>query len=73
MLTVARNAITEWSLTSGQAYRDPFNEVTLDVAITDPQGKESRIPAFWGGGANLESAVRVGPGRRAYLAQPVLG
>jgi hypothetical protein len=49
-LTVAQNAIAEWAYTSGTAYDDPFNEVTLDVMVTDPRGQECRVPAFWGGG-----------------------
>lgn len=31
-------------------YTDPFNQVTLDAIFTDPQGRESRVPAFWDGG-----------------------
>jgi hypothetical protein len=29
---------------------DPFNEVVLDVAVSDPDGNEQLIPAFWAGG-----------------------
>jgi hypothetical protein len=41
--------MTEWSFTSGKVYRDPFNEVDLDVVFTDPDGEEHRVPAFWSG------------------------
>ena len=41
--------MTEWSLASGKAYADPFNDVELDVIFTDPDGEERRVPAFWAG------------------------
>ncbi len=44
------NTVFEWGYTSGKVYSDPFNEVTLDVVITAPDGTESVIPAFWAGG-----------------------
>jgi len=44
-----QNCMTEWSFTSGSTYRDPFNEITLDVMFTDPGGEEHRVPAFWAG------------------------
>ena len=34
----------------GESYEDPFNDVELDVVVTDPEGREQRVPAFWGGG-----------------------
>jgi len=39
----------EWSYVSPPRYRDPFEEVTLDVLVTDPQGQTQRLPAFWEG------------------------
>ena len=45
-----QNCLVEWSYTSGKAYRDPFNEVELDVVFTDPDGQELTVPAFWAGG-----------------------
>ena len=46
---VAR-CVTEWEYSSGKAYRDPFNEVELDVVFSDTQGAEiQRVPAFWAG------------------------
>jgi len=39
--------MTEWSFTSDKAYRDPFDDVTLDMAFTDPDGEEHRVPAFF--------------------------
>ena len=43
------NQVMEWSYISGKSYADPFNEVVLDVVITEPDGNEKRVPAFWGG------------------------
>jgi len=41
--------MTEWAFTSSKVYKDPFNEVSLDVLFTDNDGKEYRVPAFWAG------------------------
>jgi hypothetical protein len=46
------NVMAELTFKSARAYRDPFNDVTLDAVFTDPGGKELRVPAFWAG-ANL--------------------
>lgn len=46
-----QNSPTEWSYTSAKQYRDPFNEVELDVIFSAPSGEEHRIPAFWAGGS----------------------
>ncbi|MEM2905843.1 MAG: DUF4038 domain-containing protein [Candidatus Bathyarchaeia archaeon] len=45
-----QNHAAEWSYTSTKAYTDPFNEVELDIVFTDPEGRETRVPAFWAGG-----------------------
>jgi hypothetical protein len=44
-----QHTTAEWNYSSGRAYRDPFNDVELDMIFTDPQGKEHRMPAFWAG------------------------
>jgi hypothetical protein len=44
-----QNNMTEWSFRSTKDYADPFNEVELDLLVTDPEGQERRIPAFWAG------------------------
>lgn len=49
MYYAIQNCMTEWSFTSGKAYSDPFNEVTLNVIFTDPSGDEHLTPAFWVG------------------------
>ena len=40
---------------------DPFNEVTLDLLVTDPAGQERAIPAFWAG--DRQWRVRYAPAR----------
>jgi hypothetical protein len=44
-----QHSAVEWAYPSGKAYRDPFNEVELDVIFADPQGQEHRMPTFWAG------------------------
>jgi len=50
MLYVQRNCIAEFAVESGAPYRDPFNDVVLDVVFTAPDGSRRRVPAFWSGG-----------------------
>jgi hypothetical protein len=45
------NVMTELTFTAARSYKNPFNDVALDVIFTDPNGKEFRVPAFWAGGA----------------------
>lgn len=49
MRFAVQNHSTEWSLRSGKAYGDPFNEVELDVVFETPSGVEQRVPAYWAG------------------------
>jgi hypothetical protein len=49
-LTTDANVMVEVAFASGRTYADPFNQVTLDVIFTEPQGAELRVPAFWAGG-----------------------
>jgi hypothetical protein len=49
-LTVEANCVAEVTLTTEKSYANPFLEVTLDAVITAPDGKKSRVPAFWAGG-----------------------
>src|SRR5262245_47278646 len=44
-----QHCVTEWSYSTGKTYSDPFNQVELDVLVTDPEGHEQRVPAFWAG------------------------
>src|SRR5262249_53171840 len=50
---------SEWGFRSTKAYADPFNDLELDVLITDPQGNQQRVPAFWQDG--MDWAVRYAP------------
>ncbi|NLF00974.1 MAG: DUF5060 domain-containing protein, partial [Anaerolineales bacterium] len=45
MLYAIQNQVAEWAYTSGKPYADPFNEVTLDVVFTGPDGRQQRVPA----------------------------
>ncbi len=44
-----QNQVVEWTYPSSKRYDDPFNEVTFDVDITDPDGHARTVPAFWRG------------------------
>jgi hypothetical protein len=57
------NRLVEFSFESAQQYRDPFNEITLDVVFTDPTGDKRRVPALWAGGATW----------RVRYASPIIG
>jgi len=46
---VGQNQMVEWAYRSTRPYADPFNEVDLDVLVTDPQGRTRVVPAFWAG------------------------
>jgi hypothetical protein len=59
VLTCAQHEIAEWVFRSERHRDDPFNEVELDMVITDPQGRLLRVPAFWAGGD--EWRVRFAP------------
>src|SRR6266853_2593486 len=43
------NVMIECAFRASQVYSDPFNQVTLDVIFSDPQGRQLRVPAFWAG------------------------
>src|SRR5687768_1512811 len=45
------NVMIEIPFTAAEKYADPFNDVTLDVTFSDPNGKDFRVPAFWAGGS----------------------
>ncbi len=44
--------VTEWNYLSEKQYLDPFNEVELDVIITDNKGGSWKVPTFWAGENN---------------------
>jgi hypothetical protein len=47
---VAVNRVAEIVLNSEKAYPNPFLEVRLDAMVTQPDGTQLRVPAFWAGG-----------------------
>lgn len=49
MRYAVQNCVSEWAYSTGKPYRDPANDVELDVLFTDPEGVERRVPAFWAG------------------------
>jgi len=49
LLKVEANRVVEVSLVSGKAYKNPFMEIELDAIVTQPSGKELRVPMFWAG------------------------
>jgi hypothetical protein len=42
--------MVEWTVESAKRYRDPFNDVDVDVVFTK-DGQSWRVPTFWRGGA----------------------
>lgn len=60
------NCVAEWTVTSGKAYADPFNEADVDAVVTAPDGSVQRVPAFWAGGRTWRvrySSVQAGTHR----------
>lgn len=47
--TTEANVMVEVTLPSKNSYSDPFNQVTLDILVTQPSGEQMRVPAFWAG------------------------
>ena len=41
--------VFEWSFVSARSIADPFHDISLDVIVSDPAGREQRVPAFWAG------------------------
>src|SRR5580700_8732429 len=59
VLTAEQNQPIEWAYRSQKTYKDPFNEVDVDVVFTREDGQQWRVPAFWAGGN--EWRVRFSP------------
>jgi hypothetical protein len=47
--TVIVNKPFEFALSAQQSYGDIFNEIEVDVVVTDSSGETWRVPAFWAG------------------------
>ena len=48
-LRTEANVSIELTFRASRAYSDPFNQVTVDIVVSDPSGRELRVPAFWAG------------------------
>jgi hypothetical protein len=62
-LQAEQNRVAEWALTTRRDYADP-SELELTAVVTDPEGAEHRVPAFWTGGGTWRvrySSPLVGP------------
>ena len=57
------NGVIEVTFTAEREYANPFNDVTLDLLVTDPGGRTQRIPAYWAGGNEW----------RGRYASPIVG
>lgn len=49
MYYAIQNCVLEFSFRSGKWYKDPFNEVELDVIFRGPDNSKKVVPAFWAG------------------------
>ena len=47
---VETNRVAEIALVSEKTYANPFTEIRLDAIVTQPDGNQLRVPAFWAGG-----------------------
>ena len=43
------NVMTELTFTAAKGHPDPFNELTVDMVVTDPANHTLRVPAFYAG------------------------
>ncbi len=68
--TTSGGGMIELGFTSATEYKDPFNEVELDVIFTTPSGTTLRVPAFWSGGKNWRVRYTSRePGRHAWRSE----
>ena len=61
------NRVIEIELRSETQYKNPFTEIEIDAIVTQPNGKQLRIPGFWAGGS-LVFSIRVESNRQAHVA-----
>jgi hypothetical protein len=47
---VEANQVVEVPLVSAKTYANPFMDAQLDAIVTQPDGKQLRVPGFWAGG-----------------------
>ncbi len=46
---IGSNRVAEIALVSEKTYQNPFQEIELDAMVTQPDGSQLRVPAFWSG------------------------
>jgi hypothetical protein len=67
---VEANRVVEIDLTSQKAYDAPFREVEFDALVTEPDGRQLRVPGFWAGGRRWCFRFATGtPGRVAWRTE----
>ncbi len=65
--TCRANHVAEWSFRAAVERADPFNDVTLDLIVTEPNGRDRVIPAFWAGGSAWRARyASPSPGRHRW-------
>lgn len=65
-----QKVVTEWTFTSTKTYRDPYNEIDLDMTIDGPGRESWRVPAFWAGDLNWRIRFAPpAPGRYRYRTE----
>ncbi len=49
MNSMPQNVVGEWSFSSRKRYKDPFDDIELNVLFTGQTGDKKLVPAFWAG------------------------
>lgn len=68
------NSLCDVVFHSSKTRANPFVEVTLDVEVTDPEGKVRRFPAYWAGGREWRARLapfQAGPHRYRTVCSDV--
>jgi hypothetical protein len=50
MRAITQYEVTEWTFITSKTYQDPFNEVEVDLVLTDIAGEKRTVPGYWAGG-----------------------
>ena len=68
-IRVEAGRTAEVAFTSARDRTDPFNQTTVDVTFTDPDGRTFRVPAFWAGGGTWKARYSSRkPGSHAFVS-----
>jgi len=64
---VEQHRRAEIAFRAARRHEDPFNAIALDAIVTDPDGVERRVPAFWAGSGEWRVRYASGAvGRHTY-------